>query len=134
MVVVSGVGGDPDGPSAAVLEAVSTGELRLAISDAQLSELVRVFFYPEVENLIGSPGRAFEAGLGIGYMGVMHHPRRHDWPSLSDPEDSWIFDLAHASGADHIVSYDGAVKSAAQALGFECVPPEGLMEIVRRLR
>lgn len=132
MVVISGVGGDPDGPSAAILEAVSTGEVRLAISDAQLSELVRVFFYPEIENLIGSPGRAFEAGLGIGYMGIMHRPRRHDWPSLSDPEDSWIFDLAHASGANCIISYDSAVRDAADTLGFECVPPEELLRELRK--
>lgn len=132
MVLISGVSGDPDGPSAAVLEAVSNGEVRLAISDAQLSELVRVFFYPEIESLIGSPGRAFEAGLGIGYMGIMHRPHRHDWPSLSDPEDAWIFDLAHASGAAYIVSYDGAVRRAAKRLGFECVLPEELLHGLRR--
>lgn len=131
MVVVSGVGGDPAGSSAAVLEAVSTGEVRLAISDAQLSELVRVFGYPEIEELTGSTVRAFEVGLDIGHMGIMHHPRRLDWPSLADSKDSWIFDLAHAAGADYIVSYDGAVKEAAGELGFECIPPEELLKVLR---
>lgn len=132
MVVVSGVSGDQDGPSAAILDAVSTGELRLAMSDAQLSELVRVFGYPEIEERVGSPVRAFEAALDIGYMGIMYHPRRHDWPSLSDPKDSWILDLAHAAGVDYIVSYDGAVREAAEALGFECIPPEDLLRELRK--
>lgn len=132
MIVVSGVSGNPDGPSAAVLDAVSTGEARLAMSDAQLSELVRVFGYPEIEELTKSTVRAFEIGLDVGYMGIMYHPRRHDWPSLNDPKDSWIFDLAHAASADYIVSHDGAVREAADALGFECVPPEELLHELRR--
>lgn len=132
MVVVAGVIGDPDGPSAAVLDTVSTGGARLAISDDQLSELVRVFGYPEVEERVKRPVRAFEVALDIGYMGTMRHPRRFDWPSLEDPKDSWIFDLAHACGADYIVSYDGAVEEAAKKLGFECVPPEVLLRKLRQ--
>lgn len=131
MVVVSGVGGSSVGSSAAILDAVSTGEVRVAISDAQLSELVRVFGYPEIEELTRSTVRAFEVGLDIGYMGIMHHPRRLDWPSLTDPKDSWIFDLAHAAGADYIVSYDEAVKEAAGELGFECILPEELLKVIR---
>jgi putative PIN family toxin of toxin-antitoxin system len=116
MVVVSGVTGDPEGPSAAILDAVSTGEVRLAISDDQLSELVRVFRYPEIEERLRKPVRAFEAALDIGYMGIMHHPRRLDWPSLRDPKDSWILDLAHIAGADYIVSYDSAVRDGGSGL------------------
>jgi putative PIN family toxin of toxin-antitoxin system len=134
MVVIAAVSGDPNGPSAAVLDAISTGEVRLAVSDDQLSELVRVFGYPEVEEMVGRPVRAFEVALDIGYMGVMHHPRRLDWPSLHDPNDAWMLDLAHASGANYIVSYDGDVEAAAEPLGFECVPPEELLEILRQRR
>lgn len=110
MVVVSAVIGDPDGPSAELADEVSSGGVRLAISDRQLSELVRVFGYPEVEGRTRRTVRAFEVGLDIGFMGIMHHPRRHEWPSLSDPKDYWILDLAYASDADCIVSYDAAVK------------------------
>jgi putative PIN family toxin of toxin-antitoxin system len=42
MTVVAGILGKREGPSAAVLDAVATGDVRLAISDDQLSELVRV--------------------------------------------------------------------------------------------
>ncbi len=83
MIVVSGVSGNPDGPSAAALDAVATGEARLAMSDAQLSELVRVFGYPEIEDLTKSTVRAFEIGLNVGYMGIMYHPRRRPTPCTS---------------------------------------------------
>jgi predicted nucleic acid-binding protein len=55
MVVVSAVVSRPEGPSAAVVRAVATGELRLAISDDQLSELVRVMGYQGVESIIWRP-------------------------------------------------------------------------------
>lgn len=55
MVVVSSIIGSPDGADAAVVHAVATGEVRLAISDEQLSELVRVMGYADVEQLIPVP-------------------------------------------------------------------------------
>lgn len=133
MVVVSAVfSNEAEGPSAAVVRAVATGDLRLAISDDQLSEIVRVMGYEGVEQHVGRPVRAFEVALDIGTMGVMYHPRRLDWPSLRDPKGGWIFDLAHASGADYIVSYDGAVRDAADELGFVVLPPEELLGVLRR--
>ena len=75
--------------------------------------------------------RAFEVALDIGTMGFMYHPRRLDWPSLRDPKDGWIFDLAYSSGADFIVSYDRAVRDAADELGFVALPPEDLLTILR---
>jgi predicted nucleic acid-binding protein len=55
-------------------------------------------------------------------------------PSVRDPKDSWILDLAHIAGADYIVSYDSAVRDAAEVLGFEGVSPEDLLEILRQRR
>lgn len=132
MIIVSGIIGDREGPSAAVLDAVATGDVHLAISDDQLSELVTVMGYADVEAMIDRPVRAFEIALDVGTMGYMYHPRRLDWPSLSDPKDGWIFDLAYASGTDYIVSYDEAVHSAASALEFVAVTPEDLLEVLRR--
>jgi putative PIN family toxin of toxin-antitoxin system len=132
MVVVSAVVGSPEGPSAAVVRAVATGDVRLAISDDQLSELVRVMGYQGVESIIWRPLHAFEVALDVGTMGFMYHPRRLDWPSLRDPNDGWIFDLAYTAGADYIVTYDNAVRDAADALGFVAVLPEDLLEILRR--
>ncbi len=132
MVVVGGIMGRREGARAQVLDAVATGDIRLAISDDQLSELVRVMGYEDVEAGIGQPVRAFEVGLDLGGMGTMYHPRRLDWPSLRDPRDGWIFDLAYDAGADYIVSFDRAVCDAARALGFEPLTPEELLEILRR--
>lgn len=115
-----------------MLDAVATGDVRMAISDDQLSELVRVVGYEELEARIGRPVRAFEVALDLGTMGLMYHPRRLDWPSLRDTKDGWIFDLAHTSRADYIVTYDEDVHDAALKLGFEAISPEELLEILRR--
>jgi predicted nucleic acid-binding protein len=56
-------------------------------------------------------------------MGQLHRPRRLDWPSLSDPNDGWIFDLAFESHAEFIVSRDARVIAAGQALDFEVLDP-----------
>lgn len=132
MVVVSAIMGQRDGPDAAVVDAVASGDVRTAISDAQLSEMVRVLGYEDVEKRIGIPMRAFEVALDLASMGFMHHPRMLDWPSLRDPKDGWVFDLAYSAGADYIVSYDGAVRDAAEELGFVAVFPEELLEVLRR--
>jgi predicted nucleic acid-binding protein len=52
MVIVAAVVGDPEGASAQAGRAVATGSVRLAISDEYLSELVRVFGYPAIEENI----------------------------------------------------------------------------------
>lgn len=132
MVVVSAIIGKRNGPGAAVIDAVATGDVRIAISDSQLSELVRVLGYGEVESQIGVPVRAFEIALDLATMGFMYHPRQLDWPSLTDPKDGWVFDLAYSSGADYIVSYDYAVRNAADTLGFAAMLPEDLLEMLRR--
>lgn len=131
-MVVSSIIGSSEGADAAVIYAVATGEVRLAISDDQLSELVRVVGYGDIELQIERSVRAFEVALDLGTMGFMYHPRRFDWPSLTDQSDGWIFDLAYASNADYIVSYDNAVRKAANRLGFESLFPEDLLEILRR--
>lgn len=131
MVIVAAINGSREGPSAAVVDAAATGDLQLAISDEALSEFVRVMGYPEIEEQLMVPVRSFEVALDIGTMGYMHHPRRLDWPSLTDKKDGWLFDLAYASGADYIVTYDGGVQDAAQLLGFVALPPEELLEILR---
>jgi predicted nucleic acid-binding protein len=88
--------------------------------------------YEDIQGMIQVPLRAFEVAIDIGTMRIMYHPRRLDWPSLRDPKDGWIFDLAHAAGLDYIVSYDGAVRDVAAELGFVAVLPEELLELLRR--
>ncbi len=132
MVIVAAVAGRRDGASARVVRTVATGEVQLAISDEFLSELVKVMDYPEVESIVRRPVQAFEVALDLGTMGFMYHPRRLEWPSLPDPNDWWVLDLAHESNADYIVTYDGAIHDAGPGLGFAVIYPDDLLEILRR--
>jgi putative PIN family toxin of toxin-antitoxin system len=135
LVVVSAIIGNTGSASFALLRAIETGEVRLAVSDDWLRELVRVLEYPRIAGMINAdqskPARAFRIALGIGLMGQVHRPRRLDWPSLSDPNDGWMFDLAFESHADFIVSRDARVIAAGQALDFEVLEPAAAL---RRLR
>jgi putative PIN family toxin of toxin-antitoxin system len=127
LVVVSAIIGNTGSASFALLRAIETGEVRLAVSDDWLRELVRVLECPRIAGVINAdqskPARAFRIALGIGLMGQLHRPRRLDWPSLSDPNDGWIFDLAFESHAEFIVSRDARVIAAGQALDFEVLDP-----------
>ncbi len=136
LVVVSAIIGNPSSASFALLRAIETGDCHLVVSDDWLRELVRVLEYPRIASLIGAdqtkPARAFRIALGIGLMGRLHRPRRLDWPSLSDPNDGWIFDLAFESQADVIVSRDTRVIAAGQALDFEVLEAAEVLARIRK--
>lgn len=139
MVVVRGIVGRRDGADALVLRAVATGEVRLAVSDDGLRELQRVMGYGSVREKISDPSRAFAVGLDIGVMGTLFRPRRYDWPTLPDPKDRWVLDLAYEAGssesrAPHVVTHDGHFldhRAQLEALGFRIVTPEQLLDEVR---
>lgn len=132
MVVVAAIMGNSQGASALVVRAVATGEVQLAISDDYLSELVRVMGYSHMEEEIERPVRAFETALDLGTMGFMFHPRRLDWPSLRDPGDSWVLDLAYEAKADYIVTSDSDLYNAAPSFGFEVLSPGELLSYRQR--
>lgn len=127
VVVVAAILGEPSSADARLIRAATTGEVRLAISDDFLRELTRVLSYPDITAKTRRPVRAFEVGLTLGLMGKLYHPRRLDWPSLNDPNDGWVFDLAWESGAQWVVSRDVHVLSTGRSLGFMvCTPPEAI--------
>ncbi len=135
LVVIGAIIGIPNSASHALMNAIETGEAHLAVSDDWLRELVRVLEYPRIAEQIGleadRPARAFRIALGIGLIGSFHHPKKLDWPSLSDPNDGWIFDLAFQSLADFIVSRDKRVMAAGLALDFEVLEPKAALERVK---
>ena len=98
-VVVRALTGRPDSASSEVVRAVQTGEIWLAVCDAFLIETTRVWRQPRVESRIGSAGRAFEVALDLAFMGRHHRSRRHDWPSVPDPNDSGCLTLPSQPGA-----------------------------------
>jgi predicted nucleic acid-binding protein len=140
MVVIRAVVGRRDAPDALILRAVATGEVRLAISDDGLRELQRVMNYDFVREKLADPVRAFTVGLDVGVMGKLFHPPKLDWPTLSDPKDRWVLDLAFEAGADeahppYIVTRDRHFldrRSELEAMGFRILTPEQLLEKLRR--
>jgi predicted nucleic acid-binding protein len=140
MVVIRAVVGRRDAPDALVLRAVATGEVRLAISDDGLRELQRVMNYDFVREKIADPLRAFTVGLDVGVMGKLFHPRKLDWPTLPDPKDRWVLDLAFEAGSEeshppYIVTRDRHFldrRTELAAMGFRILTPEQLLEKLRR--
>jgi putative PIN family toxin of toxin-antitoxin system len=126
-VVVSALVGPADTPHDRLMDRVASGEVLLAISDEFLRELSRVAGYPGVEPQISSAARALRYGLNLGTMGLMHRPTRYDWPSVKDPKDGWMLDLAWASGADYIVSRDPHLTDAKMPFPVEVLDPRELL-------
>lgn len=126
-VIVRALTGRPNSTSSRVVRAVGTGGVRLALSDEALTELVRVMRYPRVESAIGSAGMAFEIALDLGTMGLMYRTARRDWPSVPDPYDGWMLDLAWECGADYIVSWDPHLTDATMPFPVEVLAPPQLL-------
>jgi predicted nucleic acid-binding protein len=134
-VVVRALMGRADSSSSEVVRAAQTGEVRLAVSDAFLAEMTRVLREPRVEARVGSAGsagRAFEVALDLGFMGHHCRVRRHDWPSVPDPNDYWMLDLALASGVDFIVTWAPHLLDHEIPLPIEVVTPARFLEELRR--
>ncbi len=105
-VIISALIGSEEASSYRIVRAAGTGEVRLALSDAFLVELVRTVRRRYEQGLIVNAARAFEVALDLGLMGELYTPAGHEWPSIPDPGDYWIPDLAWESGADFVVSGD----------------------------
>jgi putative PIN family toxin of toxin-antitoxin system len=125
-MVVGKLLGHPTSSSAEVLRAIATGDILLALSDDFLRELVDVAGRYELQSRMGLTRLTLEAGLTIGLMGTLYHPHRLEWPSLNDPKDGWLLDLAFYSGADYIVTWDSHLD-AARPLGFQVLNPPNLL-------
>lgn len=134
MVVVGSLMGTSGGSASAVLDAVERGEISLALSDDYLKELRRVVNYDHVRRRIPDPARAFLTGLETGVAGFMCRTINYDWPTVPDPKDRWVLDLANASGADHIVTRDRHFLDHAgdlEAIGFRVLTPRQFLGLIR---
>ncbi len=101
--------------------------MTLAASDAFFRELSRAAGYPDVEPRIVSAARALRYGLDLGFMGRMYHPTRYDWPSVRDPKDGWMLDLAWMAGASYIISRDPHLTGATMPFPVEVLEPQQLL-------
>lgn len=129
--VVTALIGDESASSYLILSAVGTGAVRVALSDAFLVELVRTVRNRYRRGLILDAARAFEAALDLGLNGEFRRPPGWDWPSVPDPNDRWMPDLAYDADADFIVTWDRHLLDAELPFGVEVVTPP---ELLRRLR
>jgi putative PIN family toxin of toxin-antitoxin system len=129
--IVTALIGDEGASSYQVLNAVGTGDVGVALSDAFLVELVRTVRNRYRQGLISSASRAFEVALDLGLHGELRRPPGWDWPSVPDPGDRWMPDLAYDAGADFIVTWDRHLLDAELPFGVEVVTPP---ELLRRLR
>lgn len=132
MVVVSAIVGSPRGSSAAVLDHVATGGVKLVISDEPLSEIVRVLAILPSREEWPSRRESSRSPSTSAIWGSCAIPRRLDWPSLPDPKDAWVLDLAHDSNADHIVTHDRPLTTTAKRLGFDVKTPANLLRELRK--
>lgn len=129
-VVISALIGSESASSYRVVRAAGTGEIRFALSDVFLTELVRTVRRRYEQGLIVNAARSFEVALDLGLMGELHTPAGHEWPSVSDPGDYWIPDLAWEAGADFVVSGDPHLHGIELPFPVEVVTAT---ELVRRL-
>lgn len=105
-VVVRALIGSATGDSYRIVHVVGTGGVRIAHSDEGLRELTRVVREKDEEGLITSASKAFDTAMDLWAHSSLYHPTRRDWPSIPDPDDSWMLDLAFEAEADYIISWD----------------------------
>lgn len=105
-----------------------TGAVSLAHSDEGLRELGRIVEEKDDEGLIASASRAFSVAMDLWEHGTLYHPERYDWPSVRDPGDGWMLDLAWEVGADYIVSWDPHLTEAEMPFPVEVLEPHQLLE------
>jgi predicted nucleic acid-binding protein len=125
-VVVSALAGSTSASSYRVCHAIGTGRLRLAVSDGFLAELTGIVRRKVDEGVITDPARAFEVALDIGFHGEHRVYDPLPWPSVSDPGDWWIPNLAYFAEADFIVSNDPHLTGADLPIPVEDYPPRRL--------
>ena len=51
-------------------------------------------------------------------------------PSLPDPKDDMVLELAVASRAQYIVTYNGKDFAAAERFGIQPVPPKAFLDVI----
>jgi predicted nucleic acid-binding protein len=62
-------------------------------------------------------------------------PRASRWasrtrPSLPDPKDDMVLELAVASRAGHVVTFNGKDFAAAERFGIQVITPKAFLDII----
>lgn len=107
-VVTAAAMGGRSGANSRIIDEVATGNVRLALSDDYMGELVSTMSKPRVEEH-ASVGSAVRIALVLAYMGRPYTPRKHDWPSIPDRKDWWLLQrlavVLHHQHYGHMKAY-----------------------------
>lgn len=117
------------GSSAAVLDRVGTGEFDCCLSVALFLEYESAVLRPE--SGIQLPVAVLEDILDYLAAVGIHQKIHFLWrPTLADPADDHVLELAVAAGCDSIVTYNGRHFRGADRFGIRIIrPPEFLLEL-----
>jgi len=116
-VLVSGLGWS--GPPAAIVDAVTAGELTLLSSPALIAELRRVLNYPKLANVFANPDAIADLVAGASVQ-VLTSTRLQ---TVDDDSDNRVLEAALEGGADYVVSGDDDLLSLGSFQGIPIVTP-----------
>ncbi len=124
---------NPDSPPGALREAIRSGRLELALSQAMLDELQRVLAYPRLRKVA-----RFSADDAKRYCALLVESCAFFAETLSiepvvadDPDDDAILATAVAAGADAIVSGDRHLLELESHRGIPILKPREAVELIR---
>ena len=111
-----------------VLTLARDGHLDLAISDAILSEIVRVL----TEKFRWAPGPLKNALIEIAAYSRRIEPQQKLDVITDDPTDNRILECAISAGSEYIVSGDSHLLRIGKYAGIPILRPAELLEVVRK--
>ena len=114
-VLVSGLGWS--GPPAAIIDAVTAGELILLSSPTLIAELRRVLSYPKLATVFANPNAIADL-VASASVQVLTSTQLQ---VLDDDSDNRVLEAALDGGADYIVSGDADLLSLGSFQGIPIV-------------
>jgi putative PIN family toxin of toxin-antitoxin system len=120
-VLVSGLGWS--GPPAAIIDAVTAGELTLLSSPALITELRRVLSYPRLARAFADPNAIADL-VESGSVQILTSTRLQ---VVDDDSDNRVLEAALDGGADSIVSGDDHLLSLGSFQGIAIVTPAAFL-------
>ena len=112
-VVVSGLGWS--GPPAAIIDAVTAGELTLLSSPALIAELRRVLSYSKLAKVFANPNAIADLVVSVSVQVLTSTQLQ----VVGDDSDNRVVEAALDGGADYVVSGDDDLLSLGS---FEGIP------------
>jgi len=115
------------GASFKVLRAIDEGKLLIVLSTALLFEYEDIL--KRNQEILNLSSRSVEKLLDNLCLMSDHQKVYYLWrPRLSDPKDDLVLELAVASGARYVVTFNTADFKGAEKFGVRPITPKDLLE------